>query len=257
MLRLFCSAALSWLGIVGGFITVFSNLDTLFKLADWARVLVDKWKWWLDLGWELLLSRFRFNLTTSARFQMTMAVTIIFMAIGARLSASREGGDGQIWKPGWQNILRANVAAAVVIFAAHSWFFGYQSVGLNFEGAPWWVWPLYSAMFYVIYAAAIFVGLMHWPLSAAATGTLGAVIFSEAFQRAAHAIGSRPAANETMSHVVGSGFAIFAGLFVVYLAPPRSFAYRVWLLVLGLALLIGLNELSKFGWELTAPTFQK
>ena len=32
---------LTWVGIVGGALTLFSNLDAVLKLADWARVLVE------------------------------------------------------------------------------------------------------------------------------------------------------------------------------------------------------------------------
>src|SRR4029077_20637932 len=37
---------LTWVGIVGGALTLFGNLDTALKLADWAHVLVENWKEW-------------------------------------------------------------------------------------------------------------------------------------------------------------------------------------------------------------------
>jgi len=42
---------LTWVGIVGGALTLFGNLDAFLKLADWARVLVDHWKEWTHAFW--------------------------------------------------------------------------------------------------------------------------------------------------------------------------------------------------------------
>jgi hypothetical protein len=42
---------LTWVGIVGGALTLFTNLSTVLKLADWARVLVDHWKEWTHEFW--------------------------------------------------------------------------------------------------------------------------------------------------------------------------------------------------------------
>ncbi len=37
---------LTWVGIVGGALTLFGNLSSVLKLADWARNLVLNWKEW-------------------------------------------------------------------------------------------------------------------------------------------------------------------------------------------------------------------
>src|SRR5262245_61156768 len=42
---------LTWVGIVGGAVTLFGNLDAALKLADWARVLVEHWKEWTHAFW--------------------------------------------------------------------------------------------------------------------------------------------------------------------------------------------------------------
>jgi hypothetical protein len=45
---------LTWVGIVGGALTLFGNLDAMLKLADWARVLVQHWKEWTHAFWVWL-----------------------------------------------------------------------------------------------------------------------------------------------------------------------------------------------------------
>jgi hypothetical protein len=254
MVKALSSAVLSWLGIVGGAITVFSSLETLFKLAEGVRWVVDRWKQWINFGWDALLSRLPFiDLTVSTRFQMTMAVAIVCMAVGARLSTPYKEYRKQKWSPGAGNVIRMNVAIAVLIFAAHAWFFGYWLAHVRHADVPSWLWEFRLLIFYGTYAAAIFIGLAHWPMFAAVTGTIGAVIFSEAFQSAAQAVRSSTRTDQPMSLVIGSGFAIVAGLLVLYLAPPKAFAYRVWHLLIGLCILIGLNELSKLGADILAP----
>src|SRR5262249_23032326 len=42
---------LTWVGIVGGALTLFGNLDAALKLADWARVLVQDWREWTHAFW--------------------------------------------------------------------------------------------------------------------------------------------------------------------------------------------------------------
>src|SRR5215510_12937904 len=42
---------LTWVGIVGGTLTLFTNLGAVLKLADWARVLVQHWKEWTHAFW--------------------------------------------------------------------------------------------------------------------------------------------------------------------------------------------------------------
>src|SRR5262249_44249025 len=42
---------LTWVGIVGGALTMFTNLGAVLKLADWALLLVQHWKEWTHAFW--------------------------------------------------------------------------------------------------------------------------------------------------------------------------------------------------------------
>jgi len=42
---------LTWWGIIGGAVTLFTALSAVLKLADWARVLVQHWKEWTHAFW--------------------------------------------------------------------------------------------------------------------------------------------------------------------------------------------------------------
>src|SRR5262249_46389237 len=47
---------LTWVGIVGGALTLFTNLGAVLKLADWARVLVQHWREWTHAFWVWVFS---------------------------------------------------------------------------------------------------------------------------------------------------------------------------------------------------------
>jgi hypothetical protein len=42
---------LSWWGIIGGALTLFTALSATIKLADWARWVVEHWKEWTHAFW--------------------------------------------------------------------------------------------------------------------------------------------------------------------------------------------------------------
>jgi hypothetical protein len=42
---------LTWWGIIGGAVTLFTAISAMLKLADWARVLVENWKQWTHAFW--------------------------------------------------------------------------------------------------------------------------------------------------------------------------------------------------------------
>src|SRR5262249_27749496 len=83
---------LTWVGIIGGALTLFTNVGAFFKLANWARVLVDHWKEWtlafwlwafgwlgihLPADWTPVLSFLTFGslLTIGQAFKFNVAIT--------------------------------------------------------------------------------------------------------------------------------------------------------------------------------------
>src|SRR5262249_35818511 len=54
-------AFLTWFGIIGGIITLFTSLKGLLHLADWIYFLASKWTDWTHSIWEFILSTFGFQ----------------------------------------------------------------------------------------------------------------------------------------------------------------------------------------------------
>jgi hypothetical protein len=50
------SQAISWLGILGGALTIVGNLDGAITQSNWARVLVTHWLAWMTSFWSRILA---------------------------------------------------------------------------------------------------------------------------------------------------------------------------------------------------------
>ena len=134
--------------------------------------------------------------------------------------------------------MRTNVAIAVALFVLHQWFFGHYVGQIERQTLPEWFWSVYDVAFYGVYALSLFIGLLHWPLFAAAVASSRSTSRRKRVDRAWVRI-------------------FYAGLTVILLAPPMAFAKRVISLMVALIILIGLNELSKLGLSVLAPPWPR
>ena len=241
----YASIVLSWLGIIGGTITAFSNLQTVLDLATWAKALVDTWNGWLNLLWSFLLLPLDFDIEPHSRFQSTMALAIMSVAVGSYLSAGRTANNNAHCKPGWNNLLRWNFSVAVLGYIALAWFAGHYVGLMQRSDLPEWFWTHYDLLMWSAYAACIFVGLLHWPVVTAIIVTIAAVVFSHVFQLGATGFQPGPRVNEILSMLIGIGLSILSGVVVVLLAPPRAFATRILWLLAGLMVIVVLNYVSR------------
>src|SRR5262245_57400370 len=71
---------LTWVGIVGGALTLFTNLRSVLTLADWARVLVQHWKEWTHAFWVWALGWLGIHLSPE------WTPVLSFLLLGALLS---------------------------------------------------------------------------------------------------------------------------------------------------------------------------
>jgi len=217
---------LSSVGIAGAVLTLFANLDGLVRMAAWASYMVSTWSLWVAHFWRALLGWLPFDLTTSTRFQLTNAVSIVAMAWGSRLYERPPVR--------WSNVLRLNVALAVLLYLAHG-------LVLNHVDLPY---AVYIAFWYGLAWLSLFVGMLHWPWYVSITASTLAVFVSETFQQAASRIDPANAGSE-LSVYVGAVGGVCAGVLVLLLAHPRRFFVRLCLFVLGIVTLLVLNEISK------------
>ena len=82
--------ALTWIGIVGSAITVFSNLSGVLGLADWAKEIVANWHAWTQIVWGVA---FIYMGVTVPKYITTIMSFIVFttiLVVGVNLSAPSE-----------------------------------------------------------------------------------------------------------------------------------------------------------------------
>ncbi len=137
------------------------------------------------------------------------------------------------------------MAIGIAIYCFNELVFN-EVPAFDFRQYPRWI---NLGIFYSLYWLSIFIGLLHWPWYAALTASVLGLVFSETFQSAAERVATGVDGNEALSLWIGTGGSLMAGVAVLVLAQPKQFFVRLCLLVLGVALLLALNELSHY--ELT------
>jgi hypothetical protein len=76
-------SVLKWASIGGGAITLFSNLSTLFNLADWARWIVVYWEEHVVLIWHWLFSLLGVNIPKTLSHTLTYFVFMGGLTVSA------------------------------------------------------------------------------------------------------------------------------------------------------------------------------
>ena len=105
---------LTWLAITCGIITMFSNFQTIVNLADWARIITSNWGDFLNWGWSHVFQFFKIKIHVTAQFQITMAIVMISMAIGAYLTNSFDRKEK--WPIKISNVFRINILIAILLY---------------------------------------------------------------------------------------------------------------------------------------------
>jgi hypothetical protein len=93
------SQAISWLGILGGALTIVSNLEGVITLSNWARILVSSWTDWMTAAWSWLLAAFGIDAPSAFVIAWwTVSLFIVAISIGARLTGGRAGDFRSLFK---------------------------------------------------------------------------------------------------------------------------------------------------------------
>ena len=108
-----CGAILSIGGIFGGALTVFSNMETILKFSNFAKYISEMWAQFVEFIWGNLLYFIKLDLHVSIQFQVTMAISMVMMALGAYLYAKASKSEEKDWKISFKNIFRWNIAIAI------------------------------------------------------------------------------------------------------------------------------------------------
>jgi hypothetical protein len=74
----------TWVGIVGGVITIFTHLKEVLHLAEWAKWLVTNWQSLTLAFWQFWFGWIGVRLTETAALALSLVTFTIAVAVGAR-----------------------------------------------------------------------------------------------------------------------------------------------------------------------------
>jgi len=229
---------LSWIGVAGGTITLFSNLGSVLNLAYWANWLIARWKGAINAAWDHMLSWLGVNLGIATRVDLTLCVFLVMSAMSSKLDDLVQLNAHDFWRlVAWKRFLITSM-----IFLVWFSFVGFVIV------PRWpsdWPWQWLTSGWYLSLLPIIYAFVSHWPRrSAIVTAVCVWVVMLCLFESYFDEIKS----DTTQMSPLGQ-WALFSmsALIVLTIARPDRFAKRLLTLVLGLTALIGLNELVQIG----------
>jgi hypothetical protein len=250
---------LTWIGIVGGALTLFTNLSAVLKLADWARLLVQSWKEWTHAFWLWAFGWLGIHLAPE------LTPILSFLLFGSFLLKStiknqanvdtHQGKSFQLIS--WRTLLCVVCACLPLII--------YLSLSHLLTAST----PVEVAIFLVflvLVAPPVVIVLFarhkkYAALSAFLTTTFFIIISLIQTTRIMVDVAVlsghyQPPFDPDLLAV--SLFVPNVALMILLLsvAPAKAISGRLIFLAIGLLLLIALNELSKLGLDVTAPKHQ-
>jgi len=266
---------LTWVGIVGGALTLFGNLDAVLKLADWARVLVQHWKDWTHAFWVWVFGWLGIHLppywTPVVSFLLFAALLTIGQAMkfgwateGNAIASKYDRKSFHL--ASWRTISCLGATLLVVslwsgwsknffsMVALPMYMLGYmlgRILSSEFNlGSVFWLPVLVLAIMSPV--AILVVMFAKVRLYAAVVTVLIVIFWTITFYQL---LEFEWAEIERPMFVISAMMPVLL-LILLSAAPAKAISRRLIFLALGLLLLIALNELSKLGLDLTAPKLQ-
>lgn len=228
--RLVISHVLSALGAAGLAVTIFGQLDTVLRMADWVHYVVSRWTRWTHQFWAEIFFWLPFRLDEALTASLTVlglcSLMIVGTEIGSRLSPpepikspGKEAGPGTLRKG-------AGIASAIAgsILILGSMFLG-------------WGLPLLGAALVVGYT--ILIGNTG---GLAIMGLVGLLVWAQWS-------GASPGEANSLLYLVPIGI----GTFLMFLYDGPALRRRIYQTLIILVLLFALNEISVLGLNLQAP----
>jgi hypothetical protein len=252
---------LTWVGIVGGALTLFTNLGAVLKLADWARLLVQGWKEWTHGFWVWAFGWVGIHLppewTPVLSFLLFGSLLTIGQAIQFRRTIKAQQATDRYQGKAFQLISWRTFLCVVCTLIVLGW--SLPLLPFIFVVLPWLarvrdvapgVLPIvYQLLFLVAMLASLVVFARHRLQTAVAALLLGIFWTIITFNQVSES-------ESESAFFAAIAMLLVLSLILLSVAPAKVVSRRLLFLAIGLLLLIGLNELSKLGLEVTAPKLQ-
>jgi hypothetical protein len=251
---------LTWVGIVGGALTLFGNLDAALKLADWARVLVQDWREWTHAFWLWAFGWLGIHLPPELTPLLSFLLFGSLLTIGQAVKFKNTIHNRLVDKYQGKSFQLISLQPMLAVFGMFAATFSLISIYRYFIINP----PAYLGYITSVGVYIIPVGMIvlfarhrfHAAISAGLMLTFFLIIAIAPLHDLLHDL-------DHPSDVMGGWGLVALGvsvwilpLILLSVAPAKAISRRLIFLAIGLLLLIVLNELSKLGLDVTAPKLQ-
>ena len=229
------ATVVSWLGIVGGVLTVFGHLQGVLSLSEWGRWIASHWQSWMMAFWGdfLGMSHAAWADTGTILVDMPFVVSLSLIAVASRFAA---GSDTEV---SLRRKLLSLIAGSGLLAA---WYvLGSYLIRRGIE--------IDLPFYFMVDWFVAFLMISHWPyrlavLSASAATTF-LVLLLVAGNGLAEATNTQMAAEVALMSVLGA--------IVIFVARASVFTRQICFLLFLVAVLVAASELSKLGINLQPP----
>jgi hypothetical protein len=231
----------SWVGIVGGAITLFTHFRDMITLSDWAQMLVMLWRGWATAFWQFGAGWLGFRVPPEYAILFSFAGFCLMTALAARRTqAEPELRDTAFYWKVFSYWMMSLFSYGIVLLSAVS--FATRHRGFAAE--------LVALLILVLTPSLLLIHLFRRQLAHAVTFATVFFIFTIVllFKPTAQTLELMAARKAPAPHGHVSLIGVALGIYVlqyamVAIAPLAALTRRVVLLGIALALLLGLNQL--------------
>jgi hypothetical protein len=237
---------LTWIGIVGSAITLFANLNGVLNFADWARELVKHWHEWNQIvwGWAFRLIKVEVPKEVVPLFSFTAFTVMLVIGVNLSFRINQKVVNSQLGTTVGRKLRLFGVG--VILYLAGVLFVAVQKL-MPFDWDVGWKVVLIEI---VIWGIGFPIGYLLVVIKERAIGLIDSILFACVAVPLLFAplVADRDAVSE-LSQLAGVAavFILFqiCWMAVISFSPLQQLTRRLVFVVLGVLVLIGLNEISE------------
>lgn len=250
---------ISWLGILGGAITLFTNMGSLLKLSDWARWVVVHWVEWVQTFWSWVFSIFSIEIPLIFQLEITFTIFLLITSISSNISNTfKETGIPKIRSYGRQFIglnIFISMIIIIVIYPINK-YMQYLIELPNINDSIKLLISLFSLIFIILEIfLIIFFIIYKWPTKHAINTSIAlTVLWFTYFISAGLTTPSIVDDGEGFDYVIiSASITIVISIIMLFFAVPKLIPKRFWSILIFLVIIICANEISKLDINILSP----
>ena len=243
---------LTWVGIVGGALTLFGNLNAALKLAEWTGVLVENWMEWTHAFWQWAFGWLGIHLSPAWPPLLSFLLFGSLLTIGQVFKFNRtiksqplvDMYDSQSFRlKSWRTLF-----CLILLIVSLTLYVGSELLSPE-------IYDTLSApgLILLITPQVITVLFARHRLHAALVVALITIFFVITVRMPTFEILPVGTSAGALAATTTTVMVWLLPLILLSVAPAKDVSRRLIFLAIGLILLIALNELSKLGLSVTGP----